>query len=81
MAPGKILPSDPDALHADQAASTAEEALSARAQRYRDEAERVVRTVGEHPQYELKRAYDFSTFQQRIEFVKDIRAMDHCHLI
>jgi hypothetical protein len=69
------MPSDPDALHADQAASTGEETLSARAQRYRDEIERVVRTVGEHPQYELKRAYDFSTLQQRIEFVKDIQSI------
>jgi hypothetical protein len=77
---GDILPVDPNATGDDNTTPPAQESLSARAQRYRDEIDRVVRDVGEHPQYELKRAYDFSTLHQRIEFIKDIQSIATSHI-
>ena len=35
----------------------------------------MVRTIGEHPQFELKRALDLSNLRQRIEFVKDLQSI------
>ncbi len=49
--------------------------LPDRAARYREEVERVVREVGEHPLYELKRSCSFSLLKERIEFVKDIQSI------
>lgn len=54
---------------------TATISLAERAKRYCDETERVVRTIGEHPQFELKRALDLSNLRQRIEFVKDLQSI------
>jgi len=61
----------------DQSETTQEStvSLAERAKRYCDETERVVRTIGEHPQFELKRALDLSNLRQRIEFVKDIQSI------
>ncbi len=49
--------------------------LSARAEHYRQETEKVVLSVGEHPQYELKRSFDLSNLNQKLELVKDIQAI------
>ncbi len=49
--------------------------LSERASRYRAEVEKVVREVGEHPLFELKRRYEFGKICDKIEFVKDIQSI------
>lgn len=49
--------------------------LSGRAARYRQEVEKVVQDVGEHPLYELKRACDFDELSEKIEFVKDVQSI------
>jgi Tat protein secretion system quality control protein TatD with DNase activity len=54
---------------------TSPRSLAARADQYRNEVEKVVRTVGEHPQYELKRSVELSALSKKIEFVKDIQAI------
>lgn len=56
-------------------APPAPESLARRADHYRSEVEKVVRTVGEHPLYELKRSCDLSNLFQKIEFVKDIQSI------
>src|ERR1700730_18666101 len=49
--------------------------LAERVERYRKEVERVVREVGEHPQYEIKRSCVLSDLVGKIEFVKDIQSI------
>lgn len=49
--------------------------LPDRVARYKAEIERVVREVGEHPLYELKRSASLSLLKERIEFVKDIQSI------
>jgi hypothetical protein len=48
--------------------------LSDRAARYRDEIEKIVAQVGEHPLCEMKRACSFQSLSEKIEFVKDIQS-------
>lgn len=55
----------------DQAASN----LPNRAARYRQEVEKVVREIGEHPLYELKRSCSLKVLKDRVEFVKDIQSI------
>ncbi len=49
--------------------------LPDRAAKYRQEIDRVVREVGEHPLYELKRSCSFTVLKDRIEFVKDFQSI------
>jgi hypothetical protein len=56
----------------DQSASLS---LSERVGRYRQEVEKVVQDVGEHPLYELKRSCDFAKLADKIEFVKDVQSI------
>ena len=49
--------------------------LATRAEAYRRLIEKVVREVGEHPQYELKHSCPLETIAQKIEFVKDIQSI------
>src|ERR1700723_1810117 len=49
--------------------------LAERVERYRKEVERVVREVGEHPQYEMKRSCTLTSLVGKIEFVKDIQSI------
>src|ERR1017187_691445 len=49
--------------------------LSERTSRYRQEVEKVVREVGEHPLYELKRSCDLRELEDKIEFIKDIQSI------
>lgn|SRR6266404_1620254 len=49
--------------------------LADRVARYRQEVERVVREVGEHPQFEMKRSCSLSNLSEKIEFVKDIQSI------
>jgi hypothetical protein len=76
----EFVPEDPKNARIEDKTEPPAESLSVRAQKYRDEIERVVRDVGEHPLYELKRAYDFSSLRQRIEFVKDIQSIATSHI-
>lgn len=72
---GSPLAENPTPSREDDIEQNPRDSLAARVGRYRDETERVVLNVGEHPQYELKRSYDFSNLYQRIEFVKDIQSI------
>ena len=56
------------------------EDLASRAERYRDTVELIVRKVGEHPLYELKRACHLGTAAQRVELVKDIQSIATSHI-
>lgn len=49
--------------------------LSIRADRYRQEVEKVVREVGEHPLFELKRSCALRELTEKIEFVKDVQSI------
>src|SRR5258708_4742737 len=49
--------------------------LAERVARYRQEVERVVREVGEHPQYEMKRSCSLQNLSEKLEFVKDIQSI------
>ncbi len=49
--------------------------LSDRAARYREEIEKVVTQVGEHPLCEMKRACSLQSLADKIEFVKDIQSI------
>ena len=49
--------------------------LSERANRYREEIEKVVREVGEHPLFELKRVCDLTNLEGKIELVKDVQSI------
>ena len=49
--------------------------LSERAARYREEVEKVVREIGEHPLYELKRSCVLSDLADKMEFVKDVQSI------
>jgi hypothetical protein len=49
--------------------------LPDRAAKYKQEVEKVVREVGEHPLYELKRSCSLKVLKDRIEFVKDVQAI------
>jgi hypothetical protein len=49
--------------------------LSERASRYKQEVEKVVREIGEHPLYELKRSCALSDLADKIEFVKDVQSI------
>ena len=66
---------NPDTQAQGETTQTSTVSLAERAKRYCDETERVVRTIGEHPQFELKRALDLSNLRQRIEFVKDLQSI------
>jgi hypothetical protein len=55
-------------------------ALADRVENYRKEVERVVREVGEHPQYEMKRSCSLSSLAGKIEFVKDIQSIATSHI-
>jgi len=54
---------------------SASASLSNRADRYKQEAERVVREVGEHPLFELKRSCALTELAEKIEFVKDVQSI------
>jgi hypothetical protein len=69
------LPDNTEFQRSDETAQAPQDSLSVRAQWYRDETERVVRDIGEHPQYELKRAINLSSLHQRIDFIKDIQSI------
>lgn len=69
------MPEDPKAQDSTEATLRPQNSLAARARQYGIDVEQVVRGVGEHPQYELKRAYDLSSLQQRMELVKDIQSI------
>jgi hypothetical protein len=58
-----------------QAPATTRGSLSDRTSRYRDEIEKVVTQVGEHPLYEMKRACALQSLAEKIEFVKDIQSI------
>jgi len=62
-------PEKPDKPH--QAISD----LAARTAKYTQDVEKVVRAVGEHPLYELKRSCSMKDLKDRIEFVKDIQSI------
>ncbi|HXJ97088.1 MAG TPA: hypothetical protein VMT20_29980 [Terriglobia bacterium] len=49
--------------------------LATRLDAYRRAVERVVKEVGEHPQYELKTSCLLQTLSQKIELVKDIQSI------
>ncbi len=49
--------------------------LSDRVLGYRQEVEKVVREVGEHPQFEFKRSCSLQSVSEKIEFVKDIQSI------
>src|ERR1700674_3677001 len=49
--------------------------LPERATGYKEEVEKVVREVGEHPLYELKRSCSLRNLAEKIEFVKDIQSI------
>jgi hypothetical protein len=49
--------------------------LADRVETYRRDVDRVVREVGEHPQYEMKRSCSLSKLAGKIEFVKDIQSI------
>lgn len=51
------------------------ESLSDRALRYRDEIEKIVMGVGEHPLCEMKRACSLQDLSQKVEFAKDIQSI------
>jgi hypothetical protein len=59
-------PDNPDQEHSN---------LPKRAARYKQEVEKVVREIGEHPFYELKRSCSLKVLKDRIEFVKDIQSI------
>ncbi|PYU53217.1 MAG: hypothetical protein DMG48_03000 [Acidobacteria bacterium] len=54
--------------------------LPERATGYKQEVEKVVREVGEHPLYELKRSCSFRNLAEKIEFVKDIQSIATSHI-
>ncbi|MGO9641715.1 MAG: hypothetical protein ACLP1Y_10465 [Candidatus Acidiferrales bacterium] len=56
-------------------ATRAPSSLSELAARYRDEIEKVVREVGEHPLCEMKRSCSLRNLGEKIEFVKDIQSI------
>src|SRR5271165_3231729 len=49
--------------------------LSERASRYKAEVENVVKEIGEHQLYELKRSCVLSNLEEKIEFVKDVQSI------
>jgi hypothetical protein len=49
--------------------------LPERVEKYREIVERVITEVGEHPDYEMKRACLFQSLSDRIEFVKDVQSI------
>jgi hypothetical protein len=49
--------------------------LSERTSRYKKEVEKVVRQVGEHPLYELKRSCALKELEDKIEFIKDVQSI------
>jgi hypothetical protein len=49
--------------------------LPDRVEKYRQEVERVVREIGEHPLFELKHSCSFKLLKEKIEFVKDIHSI------
>jgi hypothetical protein len=55
-------------------------ALSGRIERYKSEVEKVVREIGEHPLYELKRSCSLKVLKDRIEFIKDIQSVATSHI-
>ena len=63
------------AVQPGQAEPSKQEQLSERIERYRAEIEKIVRGLGEHPLFELKRSCDLSNIPQRMEFVKDVQSI------
>src|ERR1700722_17359960 len=57
------------------AAPKAVSSLPDRAARYKQEVDKVVREIGEHPLFELKRSCVMNVLRGRIEFVKDIQSI------
>jgi hypothetical protein len=49
--------------------------LSERTSRYKQEVEKVVRQVGEHPLFELKRSCALKELEDKIEFIKDVQSI------
>ena len=49
--------------------------LSERVLGYRQEVEKVVRDIGEHPLYEFKRSCSLQNLCEKIEFVKDVQSI------
>jgi hypothetical protein len=62
-------------MAAEQTESTQPMSLSERAARYTQEVEKVVREIGEHPLYELKRSCALSDLADKMEFVKDVQSI------
>jgi hypothetical protein len=54
---------------------SADKSLSERTTRYKQEVEKVVREVGEHPLYELKRSCALGELEDKIEFIKDVQSI------
>jgi hypothetical protein len=54
---------------------SAENSLSERTTRYKKEVDKVVRQVGEHPLYELKRSCALKELEDKIEFIKDVQSI------
>jgi len=54
--------------------------LAERVARYKEDIERVVREVGEHPDYEMKRSCSLQNLSDRLEFVKDIQSIATSHI-
>jgi hypothetical protein len=51
------------------------DSLPERVEKYRQTVERVVTTVGEHPNYEMKRSCALNKLAEKIEFVKDVQSI------
>jgi hypothetical protein len=62
--------------HSDEPAAPKEvSSLPDRAARYKQEVDKAVREVGEHPLFELKRSCSMNVLRDRIEFVKDMQSI------
>ena len=72
---GERVVDSQDMAQAPEANSQNIPSLPDRAAKYRQEIDRVVREVGEHPLYELKRSCSFTILKDRIEFVKDFQSI------
>jgi len=61
--------------HQANSESSASSSLAERAARYRQEIEKIVREIGEHPLCEMKRACSLRNLSEKIEFVKDMQSI------
>jgi hypothetical protein len=57
------------------ASTAASASLSDRTAIYRDEIEKIVAQVGEHPLFEMKHSCTFQNLAEKIEFVRDIQSI------